>query len=186
MENFPTDFVEKVERHMNAARRHRETVGYDVPFMPMLVIGTDHGDVPVFSAQAAEDHMATYASPAALDQIHRMVADEMGGTADMICLISDEVGMDLGDTPFEEAEKIHEELGSLVKAFADGHPNVREQMGYYVIEPKSRKVAYVAQPYRYIPSEGWSWDDPVMLDEKAGIPLEIEFALNTILDATRP
>lgn len=59
------------------------------------------------------------------------------------------------------------EHGQLARAFADGDPEVTEQM-VVILKRRGEPVEIASQVYRWIPSEGFEWDEPEAIDEYAG------------------
>ena len=93
--------------------------------------------------------------------------------------MTDEVGA-LAQTP-EEAEQYQGD-GVVEKAFRAGDPNVVENLGWYAIDPQTRQVFYITRRYRFVPSEGWSWEDPAVMAGENAVPWDIELSLNQVLD----
>jgi len=65
-----------------------------------------------------------------------------------------------------EAEEAKKELDKphipLAKRFAEGDPAVKEALNTVVLTPE-RSVS-VLQTYRYTPTDGWEWDEPLILE----------------------
>jgi len=157
----------------------REYMGYDTTMMTMLVLG----DIPILHPEAGNKHIAAYLEAPSLARMEEWLRkSQLSDQVPLVCFVAEEYGIEIEADSNEEAEMIHADVGPLEEAFEAGNPAVAEQLGWYAIDPKTRKTAYVARRYRYIPSEGWQWDDPLLINASEAIPLEIELGLNQVVD----
>lgn len=78
------------------------------------------------------------------------------GPADWIAVTTDAYAKVFTSEPSPEVR----EPGALEAAFAEGDLEVREQMIVLLVDRYSG-AEVATQDYRYIPSEGWEWDEPV-------------------------
>ena len=70
----------------------------------------------------------------------------------------------------EEAEAT--ERGQLARAFADGDPQIIEQM-MVILMHRIKPIEVAVQSYRYLPSEGYEWDDPERIDGAEGPVMDV-------------
>jgi hypothetical protein len=61
--------------------------------------------------------------------------------------------------------------GSLASLFAAGDPRVREQMSVLVVYSDGT-IEAASQTYRWTPTDGWEWDEPMSIVESKGGVLE--------------
>lgn len=119
-------------------------------FAPMLAYAPRKG-TPVISVLAGEDALPAMVS-GALAKMRREL-----GPAEWIAVTSDAYvkALPVGEAPPE---------GRLETAFSEGDPTVMEQMVVVLVD-RYAGVDVASQTYRYIPSEGWEWDEPVQVTE---------------------
>lgn len=119
-------------------------------FAPMLTYAPRKGH-PVITAIFGEDRLPNLVRET-LSQMRREL-----GPAEWIAVTSDAYIKVIA--PGEEVPE-----APLETSFSEGDPDIIEQM-IVVLVDRYKGVDVASQTYRYIPSEGWEWDEPVTVTE---------------------
>lgn len=120
-------------------------------FAPMLAYAPRKGN-PVISVLQSDGLPLAEMVSGALSQMRREL-----GPAEWIAVTSDAYvkALPIGaDLPTER----------LSKSFEEGDPTVIEQM-IVVLVDRYTGVEVASQVYRHIPSEGWEWDEPAVVED---------------------
>lgn len=164
-------------------RRQREALPYGQELAPFVLVGTMAMQPP-----PADDDFGSR------EDVRRTVAQaaQQQGGADRVRFVAEvreEYALEVdGDLCEHEIDSLLDGADTLADAFAAGNPLVREQLGIYAVHPRSRATCFVAAPFRYLPSEGWSWSDPALYPDPTAqqrdvMPLEQELSLQRLVDA---
>ena len=179
---LPLFFYATLGGAANRLRRQREAVPYGQGLAPVVVVGT----MAVYLAPGDDDYGSR-------DDVRRTVAQaaKQQGGADrvrLVAVVREEHALVVDGEPCEhEIAALLDGADTLAEAFAAGNPLVREQLGIYAVHPRTRATCYVAAPFRYLPSEGWSWSDPVLYPDPTStdrdvMALEEELSLQRLVD----
>jgi len=140
------------------ARAARERVS---EFSPMVLYSPRHG----------QPMMAVLEGNGTLAEMLGVLLAEMRpklGPATWIAVTTDNFAQP--DVPPEKGGVI--EHGQLAEAFAEGDPKVIEQM-MVILMHRAKPLEIAAQTYRYLPSEGFEWDDAERIDGAEGPVLDV-------------
>lgn len=131
------------------ARATREALGPNDEFAPLVLFAPRRGQ----------------AQMAVLDdegRLHDLVADVLAG---MRARLGPPLWIAVTTDAFVKPTPapLTYEHGKLAEAFAAGDPEVTEQM-VVLLRRRGVPVEVASQPYRYLPSEGWEWSEPELID----------------------
>lgn len=133
---------------LEPARKTHEAVK---DFNPMVLYAPRHGQAM----------MAVIESEGVL---HELLADLLGqmraklGPAQWIAVTID---------VYARVDGYPGEIGGLAEAFADGDPKVVEQI-MVMVKRRNQPVETAVQTYRYLPSEGYEWDEAEVIEDQQG------------------
>lgn len=167
---FGQELIELIHK----VTRFREYIGYDTNLMPAVMLG----DVP-FPPTDIDDAYAGYMKSNSPERVATFIEERHLNDIPVVCFVTDEVGT--FSVTAEDAERYQAD-GAVEAAWENGDPNVVENLGWYAIDPDTRKTYYVTRRYRFLPSEGWSWEDPSLMAGDGAVPWDIELSLNQVID----
>lgn len=113
----------------------------------------------LFAPRSGQPKMAVVDEPGVVADVVAALLAQMRaelGPADWISVTTDAYVKTFADVPTIEDQA----PGALREAFEEGDLEVREQMIVLLVD-RYKGVEVASQNYRYIPSEGWEWDEPV-------------------------
>lgn len=135
------------------ARTTREAIGADAEFAPMVLFAPRRGQ----------------AMMAVLDgegRLHDLVADVL---ADMRARLGPPLWIAVTTDAYVKPMSAPEtyEPGKLAEAFANGDPEVTEQM-VVILRRRGEPLEVASQPYRFSMVDGWEWDQAELVDGYSG------------------